>query len=109
MIVPNGRLRFPIAGGGAADVDPATGHAVKAGVAWDGGVPCQFVWYDVNYLTVSRGERYTSARWLVYIDMPCAPRRGLCRVERGDMGVIVEAEIQAWEELVAVQQVRIVL
>lgn len=109
MIFANGTIRFVEKGGPAADVDPATGFAVKAKGEWSAPIFCQYVPLQTNYLGTWQGERFTAARWAIYVDLPCAPRRGLCRVERRDGTLVAEAEVMAWEELEAVRQARILL
>lgn len=108
MIFPNGRLRFPRAAPGEG-IDPATGYARPAEVQWDEGVPCLYVAQEVNYLGVARGERFTAARWIIYINLPHAPRQGLCRLENRHGEPLAEREVMAWTELEAVQQARVLL
>lgn len=109
MIIANGRLRFPAPGAGGGGIDAATGHALAAPRAWDAGVACQCAARQLNYLGEARGERRAESRWVVYLDAPCAPRRGLCRLEGRDGRVLAERELSAWEELEAVGLVRVVV
>ena len=107
MIVRNGRLRFAAVQGGA--LDPATGFPLAGEAAWDAGVPCQYVAGSMNNLGVVLGERHRLATWEMYIDMPCAERRGLCRVEDEAGRPVAEGEIVSWEPLEAVRQVRVTM
>lgn len=108
MIIRNGRVRFA-AGGAGEGMDPATGYPAGGAAAYDEGVPCQYVAQEQNNIGAVYGERFRAARWVVYVDLPCAPRRGLCRVEDAAGEVVAEGEIVGWQQLDAVLQARIML
>lgn len=114
MIFPNGYVRFYEAGpGGGVSLDPVTGFPAAAGGGlgdgWGARVLCQYVPQRMDNVGRVEGERFRLARWEVFMDLPRAERRGLCRLEDRDGRLVAEGEVIAWERLEAVAQVRMLL
>lgn len=108
MIIQNGNIEFKIKTAGG--IDPVTGYPQKPSVRWSDKIPCQYVPKQIDLQARSGGNAKATSCYEVYITMPL-PVDATEQIRLTDMSgnVVGEYSMLSMQELVAVQEVKIIV
>lgn len=108
MIIQNGNIEFKIKTAGG--IDPVTGYPQKPSARWSEQIPCQYVPKQIDLQARSGGNAKVTSFYEVYITMPL-PVDATEQIRLTDMSgnVVGEYSMLSMRELVAVQEVKIIV
>lgn len=108
MIIQNGNIEFKIKTAGG--IDPVTGYPQKPSARWSEQIPCQYVPKQIDLQARSGGNAKVTSSYEVYITMPL-PVYETEQIRLTDMSgnVVGEYSMLSMQELVAVQEVKIIV
>ncbi len=108
MIIQNGNIEFKIKTAGG--IDPVTGYPQKPSARWSEQIPCQYVPKQIDLQARSGGNAKVTSSYEVYITMPL-PVDATEQIRLTDMSgnVVGEYSMLSMQELVAVQEVKIIV
>lgn len=108
MIIQNGNIEFKIKTAGG--IDPVTGYPQKPSARWSEQIPCQYVPKQIDLQARSGGNAKITSFYEVYITMPL-PVDATEQIRLTDMSgnVVGEYSMLSMQELVAVQEVKIIV
>lgn len=108
MIIQNGNIEFKIKTAGG--IDPVTGYPQKPSARWSEQIPCQYVPKQIDLQARSGSNAKVTSSYEVYITMPL-PVDATEQIRLTDMSgnVVGEYSMLSLQELVAVQEVKIIV
>lgn len=109
MIIDNGTIEFKIKR--SSEIVPETGYPAKvAAPEWSTAIPCQYIPVNRNYQVRIDGEHYTSAKYMVLVEMQPLPDAEQLRLtDRSGKDLGEYSLLSPLESLDAVCQIKLMI